>query len=78
MAMAIGLSPAITVAKPITTTDLLKNFIKGEPWDRGVLAATKMVLFQQNASGGTDATYDLSWQRHNEHTINCCNVKEYQ
>ena len=55
-AIAIGLLPAISVAKPITTTDLLKNLRKGEPWDRGVFTATKMVMFQQAASGGTDAT----------------------
>ncbi len=55
-AIAIGLLPAISVAKPITTTDLLKNLRKGEPWDRGVFTATKMVMFQQAASRGTDAT----------------------
>ena len=55
-AMAIGLLPSIATAKPITTTDLLKNLRKGEPWDRSVFAATKMVMFQQAASGGTDAT----------------------
>ncbi len=55
-AMAIVLLPSISVAKPITTTDLLKNLRKGEPWDRGVFTATKTVMFQQAASGGTDAT----------------------
>lgn len=54
--MAIGLLPAIAAAKPITTTDLLQTLRKGEPWDRGVLTATKTVMFQQAASGGTDAT----------------------
>jgi hypothetical protein len=55
-AMAMGLLPSIATAKPITTTDLLKNLRKGEPWDRGVFTATKTVMFQQAASGGTDAT----------------------
>lgn len=55
-AIAIGLLSSIAIAKPITTTDLLKNLRKGEPWDRGVLTSTKMVMFQQAASGGTDAT----------------------
>lgn len=57
-AMAIGLLPAISAAKPITTTDILQNLRKGEPWDRGIFAAPKMVMFQQatNTSGGTDAT----------------------
>jgi hypothetical protein len=34
-------------SKPIMTTDILQHLRKGEPWDRGVLAATKMVMFQQ-------------------------------
>ena len=55
-AIAIGLLPGVSVANPIMTTDLLKNLRKGEPWDRGVFAATKMVRFQQALSGGTDAT----------------------
>ena len=55
-AMTIVLLPSISVAKPITTTDLLKNLRKGEPWDRSVFTATKAVMFQQTASGGTDAT----------------------
>jgi hypothetical protein len=55
-AMTIVLLPSISVAKPITTTDLLKNLRKGEPWDRSVFTATKTVMFQQAASGGTDAT----------------------
>lgn len=42
--------------KPIMTTDILQNLRKGEPWDRGVFTATKMVMFQQAASSGTDAT----------------------
>ncbi|MDA9272283.1 DUF1566 domain-containing protein [bacterium] len=44
--------------KPIMTTDILQHLRKGEPWDRGVFASTKMVNFQQatNTSGGTDAT----------------------
>lgn len=42
--------------KPIMTTDILQHLKKGEPWDRGVLTATKMVMFQQAASSGTDAT----------------------
>ena len=44
--------------KPIMTTDLLQHLRKGEPWDRGVFASTKMVMFQQatNTTGGTDAT----------------------
>jgi hypothetical protein len=54
--MAIGLLPSIATAKPITITDLLQNLRKGEPWDRGVFTATKTVMFQQAASGGTDAT----------------------
>ena len=41
--------------KPIMTTDILQHLRKGEPWDRGVFTATKMVMFQQAASGGTDA-----------------------
>ena len=43
-------------SKPIVTTDLLQHLRKGEPWDRGVFTATKMVMFQQAVSGGTDAT----------------------
>ena len=43
-------------SKPIMTTDILQHLRKGEPWDRGVFTATKMVMFQQAASGGTDAT----------------------
>ena len=43
-------------SKPIMTTDILQHLRKGEPWDRGVFAATKMVMFQQAASSGTDAT----------------------
>ncbi len=41
--------------KPIMTTDILQHLRKGEPWDRGVFTATKMVMFQQAASGGTDS-----------------------
>ena len=55
-AMTTGLLSAISVAKPIATTDLLKNLRKGEPWDRGVFTLTKTVMFQQTASGDTDAT----------------------
>ena len=35
----IGLLPVMGFAKskPILTTDLLKNLLPGEPWDRGVL-----------------------------------------
>lgn len=41
------------------TTDLLQHLHKSEPWDRGVLTATKMVMFQQaaNTTDGTDATH---------------------
>jgi hypothetical protein len=57
-AISISLLPLVGFAKvkPIMTTDLLQHLKKGEPWDRGVLTATKMVMFQQAASGGTDAT----------------------
>lgn len=56
--VAMVLLPMITLAKtkPIMTSDLLKNLKKGEPWDKRVLAATKTVMFQQSASGGTDAS----------------------
>lgn len=55
---SIGLLPmtSFAKAKPIMTTDLLQHLKKGEPWDKSVLTATKMVMFQQTASGGTDAT----------------------
>ncbi len=55
--VTIALLPITGIAKskPITTTDLLKTLRKGEPWDRGVLTATKTVMFQQAASGGSDA-----------------------
>ena len=48
----------IAKSKPMMTTDILHNLRKGEPWDRGVFAATKMVMFQQatNTTSGTDAT----------------------
>ena len=36
------------------TVDLLQNLKKGEPWDRGILTATKLVMLQQAASGVTD------------------------
>lgn len=36
--------------KPIMTTDLLQHLRKGEPWDRSVFTATKMVMFQQDAN----------------------------
>lgn len=55
---SISLFPMMSFAqvKPMMTTDLLQHLKKGEPWDRSVLAATKMVMFQQSASSGTDAT----------------------
>ena len=43
-------------SKPIMTTDILQHLRKGEPWDRGVFTATKMVMFQQEPTAGTDAT----------------------
>ena len=54
----IGLLPTTGLAKSksIIPTDLLQTLLPGEPWDRGVFASTKMVMFQQVASGGTDAT----------------------
>ncbi len=57
-ATSIALLPMRSFAKTklLVTTDLLENLKKGEPWDRGVLTSTKMVTFQQLASGGTDAT----------------------
>jgi hypothetical protein len=57
-AISISLLPLVGFAKvkPIMTMDLLQHLKKGEPWDRGVLTATKMVMFQQAASVGTDAT----------------------
>ena len=45
-----------TKQKPVMTTDILQHLRKGEPWDRGVFTATKMVMFQQATSSGTDAT----------------------
>jgi hypothetical protein len=58
IATATTLLPLTCFAKPkpIVTTDILQHLRKGEPWDRGVFAATKMVMFQQAASGDTDAT----------------------
>jgi hypothetical protein len=55
---SMGLLPMTSLAqtKPVMTADLLQHLKKGEPWDRGVLTDTKMVMFQQAASGGTDAT----------------------
>ncbi len=55
---SVTLLPMMSFAKtkPIMTTDLLQHLKQGEPWDRGVLTATKMVMFQQSASGGTDAS----------------------
>lgn len=54
----IGLLPSTGLAKskPITPVDLLETLLPGEPWDRGILAATKTVNFQQAASVGGDAT----------------------
>jgi hypothetical protein len=54
----IALLPAAGFAKSkaILTTDLLQNLRKGEPWNRSVFTATKAVMFEQAASGGTDAT----------------------
>jgi len=45
-------------SKPIMTTDILQHLRKGEPWDRGVFSATKMLMFSQerNTTSGTDAT----------------------
>lgn len=54
--IAIGLLPSIVTAKPITTTDLLQTLRKGEPWDQGVITATKTVMFEQTDSGSTNAT----------------------
>lgn len=55
---SIGLSPTTSSAKPksITPVQLLETILPGEPWDRGVFSAPKTVMFQQAASGGTDAT----------------------
>lgn len=44
------------LAKPITNKMLLESLKPGEPWHRGVFTSTKTVLFNQTASGGTDAT----------------------
>jgi hypothetical protein len=55
---SIVLLPMMSFAKtkPIMITDILQHLKKGEPWDRSVFTAPKMVMFQQAASGGTDAT----------------------
>ena len=55
----LGLLPATSLAEPkaITTIKLLETILPGEPWDRGVFASTKTVMFQQTAaSSGTNAT----------------------
>ncbi len=54
----ISLFPMMSFAlvKPVMTTDLLQHLKKGEPWDKSVLTSTKMVMFQQAVSSGTDAT----------------------
>ena len=57
---SVSLLPITSFAKTaqVMTTDILQHLRKGEPWDRGMLTATKMVMFQQATSttGGTDAT----------------------
>jgi hypothetical protein len=70
-AMTMSSLPIMSFANPILTTDLLQNFRHGEPWDRGVLTATKTAMFQQSASGGTDAT-SVSKVRLNYFTSNNC------
>ena len=39
--LSLGLLPTLSFAKVITPVNLLENFKSGEPWDRGVLSATK-------------------------------------
>lgn len=53
-ALAISLLSTPSFAKNIKTTDLLQNMPSG-PHDKKKLQATKTVLFNQTASGGTDA-----------------------
>jgi hypothetical protein len=56
IAAAVMLLPLLGFAKPITTAMLLETLKLGEPWDKGVIAATKTVLFNQTDSGSTNAT----------------------
>ena len=46
----------IVAAEPIITTNLLQTLPTAAEWDKDLLTATKTVLFNQAASGGTDAT----------------------
>ena len=48
--------PGFASPKQITVMDLFTPLSPTEPWNKGVLTATKTVNFQQAASGGTDAT----------------------
>jgi hypothetical protein len=51
----IALLPAMSLAKskPIMPTDLLETLLPGEPYDRGVLSATKMVMFNKTSGDAT-------------------------
>ena len=49
-------SMLIVAAEPIITTNLLQTLPTAAEWDKDLLTATKTVLFNQAASGGTDAT----------------------